>query len=238
MIGAANDGKFSRQEHQDGEQVVNRRAWDRGSGPVRLGEGPSARSVWQASKDEETLAAIRVAGEDAGTSRASSRVSVPELDAEVSEYNSGQGKGPYWGLWNRAMECLHSGDVDSAYNEVLFAGDEILLVRLMSRSGPVLDQLSTGTASEALHAIGQLLQQQRFFDFGIHWIQQVVDMVVESGPDCLGISLEVKKELLLSLQESSVMELPEDWEGNTVDELLIQLASAWSIELPQSGASN
>lgn len=238
MVGAANDGRFSRQEHQDGEQVINRRAWDRGSGPVRLGEGPSARSVWQASKDEETLAAIRVAGEDAGTSRASSRVSVPELDAEVSEYNSGQGKGPYWGLWNRAMECLHSGDVDSAYNEVLFAGDELLLVRLMSRSGPVLDQLSTGTASEALHAIGQLLQQQRFFDFGIHWIQQVVDMVVESGPDCLGISLEVKKELLLSLQESSVMELPEDWEGNTVDELLIQLASAWSIELPQSGASN
>jgi hypothetical protein len=71
------------------------------------------------------------------------------------------------------MECLHSGDVDSAYNEVLFVGDELLLVRLMSRSGPVLDQLSTGTASDALHAIGQLLQQQRFFDFGIHWIQQV-----------------------------------------------------------------
>eukprot|EP01018_Ginkgo_biloba_P010378 Gb_31366 [translate_table: standard] len=239
MIGVSNDGRSARQEHHDGEQFVNRRAWDRGSGPARLGEGPSARSVWQASKDEATLAAIRVAGEDAGTSRASSRVAVPELNAEGLQYNStGQGKGPFWSLWTRAMDCLQSGDIDSAYGEVLFTGDELLLVRLMSRSGPVLDQLSTGTVSDVLHAIGQLLQQQNFFDFGIHWIQQVADMVAENGPDCLGLSLEAKKELLLSIQESSGMEFPEDWEGNTVDELLLQLASAWSINLQQNGASN
>ena len=33
-------------------------------GAARFGEGPSARSVWQASKDEAILEAIRVAGED------------------------------------------------------------------------------------------------------------------------------------------------------------------------------
>ncbi|KAH9322396.1 hypothetical protein KI387_017035, partial [Taxus chinensis] len=221
MIGLSNDGRFSRQEHQDGEQVVNKRAWERGSGPVR--EGPSARSVWQASKDEATLAAIRVAGEDAQTSRGSARVATPELDGEVLHYsNAGQVK--LLNAWNRAMECLHAGDIDLAYGEVLFTGDENFLTRLMSRSGPVLDQLSTGTAADALHAIGQFLPQQSFFDIGIQWIQQVADMVVESDPDCLGLPLDVKKALLMSLQESLGMELPEDWEGNTVDELLLQLA--------------
>ncbi|GLJ31123.1 hypothetical protein SUGI_0623200 [Cryptomeria japonica] len=235
IVGISNDGRFSRQEHQDGEQVVSRRGWERGSGPVR--EGPSARSVWQASKDEATLAAIRVAGEDAQTSRGSSRVAVPELDGEVLQYsNPGQGK--LWTAWNRALESLHVGDIDLAYGEVLITGDELLLARLMSKSGPVLDQLSTGTAADALHAIGQFLQQQSFFDFGIQWIQQLADMVVESDPDCLGLPLDVKKELLLGLQESSGMELPEDWEGNTVDEILLQLASAWSIDLPQNGANN
>ncbi|KAF6144709.1 hypothetical protein GIB67_030390 [Kingdonia uniflora] len=53
----------------DGNQVGNRRAWDKGSGFIRLGKGPSARSVWQASKDEVTLEAIRGAGEEDGQSQ-------------------------------------------------------------------------------------------------------------------------------------------------------------------------
>ncbi|KAF6151352.1 hypothetical protein GIB67_040625 [Kingdonia uniflora] len=53
----------------DGDQVGNMRAWDKRLWPIRLGEGPSARSVWQASKDEATLKAIRGAGEEDGQSR-------------------------------------------------------------------------------------------------------------------------------------------------------------------------
>ncbi|KAF6170602.1 hypothetical protein GIB67_043050 [Kingdonia uniflora] len=53
----------------DGNQVGNRRAWDKGLGSIRLGEGPSARSVWQASKDEATLKAIRGAGVEDGQSQ-------------------------------------------------------------------------------------------------------------------------------------------------------------------------
>ncbi|KAK8969229.1 Microtubule-associated protein TORTIFOLIA1 [Platanthera guangdongensis] len=47
---------------------VGRRSLNRGEGSFRLGEGPSARSVWQESKDEATMEAIRVAGEDNGIS--------------------------------------------------------------------------------------------------------------------------------------------------------------------------
>lgn len=56
--------------------------------------------------------------------------------------------------------------------------------------------------------------------------------MLENGPDVLGVPMELKKELLLNLHEaSSEIEPPEDWEGATPDQLLLQLASAWGIEL-------
>ncbi|GLT72636.1 hypothetical protein SLA2020_445500 [Shorea laevis] len=55
--GGSMDGRSPRSENES-DQGGSRRAWNKGAGPVRLGEGPSARSVWQASKDEATLEAI------------------------------------------------------------------------------------------------------------------------------------------------------------------------------------
>lgn len=55
---------------------------------------------------------------------------------------------------------------------------------------------------------------------------------MENGPNVLGIPMEVKREILLNLNEaSSSAELPGDWEGETPDQLLLQLASAWEIDL-------
>ena len=63
---------------------------------------------------------------------------------------------------------------------------------------------------------------------------QLVEIVGENGPDVLGIPTEVKRELLLNLHEAcSAVDLPEDWEGATPDQLLLQLASAWGINLQQ-----
>ena len=56
--------------------------------------------------------------------------------------------------------------------------------------------------------------------------------MLENGPEVLGIPLELKKELLLNLHEaSSSIDPPEDWEGAAPDQLLLQLASAWEIEV-------
>ncbi|XP_042493928.1 microtubule-associated protein TORTIFOLIA1-like [Macadamia integrifolia] len=232
--GASSDGRSPRAEH-DSDQVGGRRGWDKGPGPVRLGEGPSARSVWQASKDEATLEAIRVAGEDGGTSRAAKRFAIPELTAEaLGDDNVGQDRGPIWASWSNAMDALHIGDIESAYAEVLSTGDDFLLVKLMDRSGPVIDQLSNEIASEVLHAVGQFVLEQNLFDVGFSWIQQLADLVMENGPDIFGISMEGKREILLSLHEaSSTMELPEDWEGVTPDQVMLQLASAWGVDLQQ-----
>jgi len=62
----------------------------------------------------------------------------------------------------------------------------------------------------------------------------LADIVGENGPDCLGIPMEVKRELLLNLHDvSSAVDPPEDWEGAAPDHLLLQLASAWEINLQQ-----
>lgn len=46
--------------------------------------------------------------------------------------------------------------------------------------------------------------------------------------------MEVKKELLFNLNEiSSSVDMPEDWEGATPEQLLLQLASAWDIDLQE-----
>ncbi|GLT37799.1 hypothetical protein SLA2020_334900 [Shorea laevis] len=229
--GSSLDGRSPKSDHET-DQVGSRRGWDKGTGPVRLGEGPSARSVWQASKDEATLEAIRVAGEDAGTAR---MARVPELTAEaIGDDNIGQERDPIWTSWSNAMHALQVGDMDSAYAEVASTGDDLLLVKLMDRSGPVLDQLSNEIANEVLHAVVQLMLEQELFDICLLWIQQLVEVVLENGPDALNIPMELKKELLLNLHEvSSAMDSAEDWEGATPDQLLMQLASAWGIEVQQ-----
>ncbi|KAF6162917.1 hypothetical protein GIB67_021066 [Kingdonia uniflora] len=218
----------------DGDQVGNRRAWDKGSGSIRLGEGPSARSVWQASKDEATLEAIRGAGEEDGQSQGPKRVAIPELTAEAMEDEDGaqDTRGPVWASWSNAMDALHVGDMDTAYAEVLSTGDDLLLVKLMERSGPIVDQLSNEITDEVLHFIAQCLVEQNLFDLCLSWIQQLADLVMENGPNVLGIPTEIKNELLLNLNEASLaMDAPEDWEGATSDQLLDQLASSWGIDL-------
>ncbi|KAL3508508.1 hypothetical protein ACH5RR_027909 [Cinchona calisaya] len=226
------DSRSAKTEN-DIDQVSSRKAWDRGAGHFRFGEGPSARSVWQASKDEATLEAIRVAGEDNGAAR-NARVAVPDLTAEsLGDDSSMQERNPVWIAWSNAMDALHVGDMDSAFAEVLSTGDDLLLVKLMDRSGPIIDLLSSEVAIEVLHAIAQYLLEQNLYDISLSWVQQLVEITVENGSDVLGIPMDVKREILLNLHEASSIDVSEDWEGATPDQLLFQLASAWEIDLKQ-----
>ncbi|CAJ1964517.1 unnamed protein product [Sphenostylis stenocarpa] len=229
--GSSADGRSPKSVHES-DQAGNRRAWDKAAMPIRLGEGPSARSVWQASKDEATLEAIRVAGEDNGASRAT-RVAIPEMTAEaLADDNIGQERDAIWTSWTNAMDALQVGDIDSAFAEVLSTGDDILLVKIMDRTGPVIDQLSSEVACEIVNAIGQFLLDQNMYDICLSWIQQLLEIVLDNGPETFGIPMEVKKELLLNLHEAST-DTTEAWEGVQPDQLLLQLASAWEIDLQQ-----
>ncbi|CAM8906270.1 unnamed protein product [Rhodiola kirilowii] len=227
------DVRSPKSDHSS-DQVSNRRAWEKGTGPFRLGEGPSARSVWQASKDEATLEAIRVAGEDNGMTR-TARVAIPELTAEaMGDENGVQDRDPIWTSWTNAMDALHVNDFDIAFAEVLSTGDDQLLVKLMDRTGPVIDQLTNEVACEVLHAVGQFLLEQNLLDICLSWSQQLLEIIMDHGPDSIPVPVELKRELLLNLNEvSSTIELPEDWEGAAPEQLMEQLASAWEIDLQQ-----
>ncbi|XP_051215639.1 TORTIFOLIA1-like protein 1 isoform X3 [Lolium perenne] len=224
----------SRVPRNGNDQAGPRRGWDKGQGPFRFGEGPSARSAWRASKDEATLEAIRVAGEDNGSSRAAARVPIPELDGEaLNDDNQGDGRGPVWESWTRAMDAVHVDDMDSAYAEVLSTGDTELLVKLMEQTGPVVDQLSNEVANEVLHAVGQFLVEESFYDIALSWLQQLADLVMENGFDYLGIPRDAKNDLLFGLHEATAIELPDDWEGAAPVQIMKQLASSWRIDLQQ-----
>ncbi|CAD6223643.1 unnamed protein product [Miscanthus lutarioriparius] len=229
----SSDNRMARNERSN-DQAGPRRGWDKGQGPFRFGEGPSARSAWRASKDEATLEAIRVAGEDNGNSRAATRVAIPELDGEaLNDDNQGDERGPLWEAWTRAMDAVHLDDMDSAYAEVLSTGDAELLVKLMEQTGPVVDQLSNEVANEVLHAVGQFLVEESFYDVALNWLQQLTDLVMENGADYLGIPLDAKQDLLLGLHDATAIELPDDWEGATPMQIMKQLASSWRIDLQQ-----
>ncbi|KAI3986653.1 hypothetical protein MKX01_014191 [Papaver californicum] len=218
----------------DGDMVGSRRGWDKGPGSIRLGEGPSARSVWQASKDEATLEAIRVAGEENGISRPIARVEKELIGVAVGVENGSQDRGSIWASWSNAMDALQAGDVDLAYGEVLSTADDLLLVKLMDRTGPALDHLSDETANDTLHATAQFLLEQNLFDVSFSWIQQLLDLVNENGCEIFNISTESKRQVLSNLHEASTtIEPPHDWEGPSPDQLMSQLGSAWGIELQQ-----
>ncbi|XP_024539581.1 microtubule-associated protein TORTIFOLIA1 isoform X1 [Selaginella moellendorffii] len=217
------------QQHVDSEdhQPVARRAWDRGPGPVRSGEGPSARSVWRASKDEATLEAIRgAAGEEAVASDKS-----PEMVMESKQPELKQVAPPSWLFWTRAMENLHGGDVDCAYEEALSAEDDLLLVRMMNQTGPAFDHFSNSTAISMFRALLQILHQQHFLDAAFPWLDQVSELVRTKGADCFKFSMDAKRELVTSLHDTSALDFPERWMGNAVAKLALQLATAWSIDL-------
>jgi hypothetical protein len=222
-------------EEVESEQVVNRQSWDRASsGPMQQGgEGPSARSVWQASKDEATtVAAIRgAAPPDKPTSRQTDKTKEYKSECRSSTTTgnkTGSGGGAFWMLWSRATECVRSGDLNGAYVEILRSGDELLLMRMMSRTGPDLHQLNRATALQLVCSITRMLRQQGFLESVIPWIQQVSDLTTSNGADSLGLSGEVRKDLLMSLQDASAMELAESWMSNTISQLIMQLSNVSS----------
>ncbi|XP_024517693.1 TORTIFOLIA1-like protein 1 [Selaginella moellendorffii] len=243
--GRAN-GRSSHIENQDGSERSSGRAHNTSNGGGRLvGEGPSARSVWRASKDEATLAAIRVAGDVGGGNPLCEADNLKLLNSAGSmeaSSESAQGggngggnahhhqlNGSSWNVWSRIMESLQSGDLDSAYEEVICTGDELLMVRLMTRTGPVLDQLSSETVSELLHSISQFLQQPGFVDCALPWIRQLTELFRANGPKCLALSAQVKKELLSSMHEASMLDFPDRWMAGAVTKMANQLGSSWSM---------
>lgn len=62
--------------------------------------------------------------------------------------------------------------VESEYLEVLSSGDELALVELLDRTGPVLDSISSHTINEILSILLSYLLERRFMNSILPWLHQ------------------------------------------------------------------
>ncbi|KAE8720849.1 Kinase superfamily protein isoform 1 [Hibiscus syriacus] len=87
---------------------------------------------------------------------------------------SGREKYPDYkdGLWQHVKSLLCQGDLDSAYAKALSSGDELVLVELLDRTGPVLESLSQKNVYNILSTLASYLLEQRFINCVIPWLQQ------------------------------------------------------------------
>jgi len=59
-------------------------------------------------------------------------------------------------IWDDVMKDLEKKDIEKAYERVVNSGDDIYLMRLMSKTGPCLEQLNRKTATDVTNRIVKL----------------------------------------------------------------------------------
>ncbi|XP_059283496.1 TORTIFOLIA1-like protein 2 isoform X1 [Lycium ferocissimum] len=105
-------------------------------------------------------------------------------------------------LWRIVKGHLLGGDVDSAYVEALYSGDELVLFELIDTTGPVLENLSQKTASDLLATLSSYFFEQTYVNIIIPWLQQVVELSSVRGPDYTVLPTNAKREFLSAFQEA------------------------------------
>ncbi|KAJ4839940.1 hypothetical protein Tsubulata_040972 [Turnera subulata] len=115
-------------------------------------------------------------------------------------------------LWQRVKCYLSEGDLDSAYEEAICSGDELLLLELLDTTGPVLESLSQKTVSDLLCTLASYIQEHRFID------PIVVDLSKIHGPDYLVLSAKARREFYSAIQEARAdMFRPQVWLSSLLD---------------------
>ncbi|KAL0834135.1 hypothetical protein Bca101_086024 [Brassica carinata] len=117
--------------------------------------------------------------------------------------------------------------VESEYLEVLSAGDELALVELLDRTGPVLDSLSPNTVNELLSILLSYLLERRFMNSILPWLHQVADLSTTNGANYLIPSARKRAQVLSAIQETSCMGFSNLAERRAVTQLAMKLRKLW-----------
>ncbi|KAJ4912520.1 ARM repeat superfamily protein [Raphanus sativus] len=117
--------------------------------------------------------------------------------------------------------------VESEYVEVLSGGDELALVELLDRTGPVLDSLSPNTVNELLSILLSYLLERRFMNSILPWLHQVADLSTTNGANYLIPSARKRAQVLSAIQETSCMGFSNLAERRAVTQLAMKLRKLW-----------
>ncbi|XP_071686070.1 TORTIFOLIA1-like protein 2 [Rutidosis leptorrhynchoides] len=119
------------------------------------------------------------------------------------------------------------GDLDSAYVEALNSGDEMVLVDLLDKTGPVLENLSNRTANDVLSTLALFLSKQQFMSSIIPWLQQAVDLSSGHGPNHFVFTAKARRQFLGAIQEVVDMEFPNATDRRSITQLVSRLHQVW-----------
>ncbi|KAL5978048.1 hypothetical protein ACLOJK_037071 [Asimina triloba] len=136
-------------------------------------------------------------------------------------------------LWKHIKDFLSTGDLEYAFVEALCCGDVFILIELMNRTGPVLEQLSHQTAGEILSTIASQLLEPRFLDSIIPWLHQVVDLSTKGVSNYFLLSPKAKREFLSAIQEMAAADFANSVDKRSIAELALQLQLLWMGERRQ-----
>uniref|UniRef100_A0A1J3J3S2 Microtubule-associated protein TORTIFOLIA1 n=2 Tax=Noccaea caerulescens TaxID=107243 RepID=A0A1J3J3S2_NOCCA len=117
--------------------------------------------------------------------------------------------------------------VESEYLEVISCGDELALVELLDRTGPVLDSLSSNTVNELLSMLISYLLERRFMSTILPWLQQVADLSTTNGAYYLIPSARKRAQVLSAIQETSGMDFSSLAERRAVTQIAMKLRKLW-----------
>ncbi|XP_010413110.1 PREDICTED: microtubule-associated protein TORTIFOLIA1-like [Camelina sativa] len=117
--------------------------------------------------------------------------------------------------------------VESEYIEVLSSGDELALVELLDRTGPVLESMSSQTINEILSILLSYLLERRFMNSILPWLHQVADLSTTNGANYLIPSARKRAQMLSAIQEASGMDFSNLAERRAVTQIAMKLRKLW-----------
>ncbi|XP_021715873.1 TORTIFOLIA1-like protein 2 isoform X2 [Chenopodium quinoa] len=163
-----------------------------------------------------------------GNPRQNGRVGKNDIVSSTSHGNTQlNGRVDNNDLWKYVKSLLCEGDLDSAYTEALYSGDQLLLIELIDGTGPVLDSLSNETINNLFTVLASCASEHRIVESIIPWLQQIVDLSTMHGPNYVPLSLKVKRDILLAVQEALDVEVTHPTKRRLVAQLAMKLQQIW-----------
>ncbi|GAA0171000.1 hypothetical protein LIER_25141 [Lithospermum erythrorhizon] len=161
-------------------------------------------------------------GMQGGQTRKSDNVLAPGFSANARQsYSEVQ-----CSLWKSVKSYIAEGDVDAAYAEALYSGDELVLFELLDRTGPVLENLSQKTASDLLSTLASFFLEQRSRNTIIPWFRQVADLST-TQQNGLDLPTKAKREILSVIEEAMTADISSQTERRFLGQLARNLRQIW-----------
>lgn len=115
-------------------------------------------------------------------------------------------------LWTTAVGHLDNGNPEAAFSTILSSGDSSQLIRLMGRTGPVLESLSHDLAQRMMLRLAAFVEEGSFLDNVLPWLTQAASLAettaAATGVVVLQLDRSVLQRLLETLHVLSVRPTP------------------------------